>query len=697
MLLPQRGSGALRPEVSVRGIGFLCFLLVMLFQPLLPLCAQGAATQVASQEIRVVLDPARHELRGATTLTYAGGTKQAVLGLAPSARIESVQAAGGGTVPWRFDSGALTLDLAGRAATVTVSWRAAFHDEVSRNPAAEDPSYGVNASIGGEGTFLGGGALWYPVPEQVPQSRTVQVEAPAGIEAVTFGARLSRETLGGVTRSVWREARPVGILSLCAGPYLIEEREVAGIKLYSYLSRDNAALAPRYLDAVARYLPMYQELFGPYPFEKYAVVENFFPTGYGFPSFTLLGGSVIRLPFIADTSLPHEIAHSWWGNGVDVDAAEGNWCEGLVTYLADYLLKERRSEAEGSDYRRQLLIDYASLVTPRNDFPLTSFTSRSDPASRAIGYGKAAMVFHMIRRQIGDDAFFAGLKQVARERMYRDASWSDLLHAFSARSGADLSGFRSWLARPGGPRLALAEVTLHRDGNGWRVSGVVRQSAPFFALELPLRLESAGGAATKTVRVDAREETHFTLTAATAPGRLLLDPAADVFRILTPDEIPATVNSVKGSTRLLGVVARDCRARPETFRTFLASLSQGTATVVEEEALKPSDAAGYDLVICGMPAERSLIPPGAELPPTAGEGGADSLLLQVLKRPAPEKGVIALFLPGSQSAALLYAPKVTHYGKYGSLYFAGGVNRRKGTPAPAAGGVVVSFPSQAVP
>lgn len=681
----------------MRRIGIVSFLMVVLCQPLVALCAQDGAPEVASQEISVVLDPSRHEVRGTTTLIFAGGGGQARLHLSPTAHVESVRGAQGEKVPWRFEAGVLAVDLSGRAPEATISYRASFHDQVSRNPASEDPSYGVNASIGDEGTFLGGGAGWYPVPDRVPQARTVKVEAPAGIEAVTSGARLSRETSRGGTRSVWREARPVGVLSLCAGRYVVEEREAAGVRIYSYLSRGNAPLAPRYLDAVARYLPLYQELFGPYPFEKYAVVENFFPTGYGFPSFTLLGGSVIRLPFIADTSLPHEIAHSWWGNGVDVDQSEGNWCEGLVTYLADHLLKERHSPGEGSDYRRQLLIDYASLVTPQSDFPLTSFASRSDSPSRAIGYGKGAMVFHMIRRHIGDEAFFAGLRQVARERMYRDASWSDLLRAFSGRSGDALSVFRTWLTRPGGPRLALTDVALRRDGKAWQVSGVVRQSAPFFALELPLRLESAGGAATGVVRVDAREETPFTLTSATAPGRLLLDPAADVFRILAQDEIPATVNSVKGATRLLGVVARDCRARPETFRTFLASLSQGTAAVVGEEELKPSDAAHHDLVICGVPADRSLIPPGAERPASAGEGDADSLLFQVLKRPAPETGVVALFLPGSERAALQYAPKVTHYGKYGSLYFAGGVNRSKGTAVSASGGVAVRFPPPTAP
>ena len=98
-----------------------------------------------------------------------------------------------------------------------------------------------------------------------------------------------------------------------------------------------------------RHIDRYEALHGPYPFEKFAVVENFFPTGYGFPSFTLLGSRVLRLPFIPDTSLRHEVAHCWWGNGVFVDAAGGNWCEGLTTYVADYLAKEEHSfeEARG--------------------------------------------------------------------------------------------------------------------------------------------------------------------------------------------------------------------------------------------------------------------------------------------------------------------------------------------------------------
>ncbi|QXE88878.1 M1 family peptidase [Geomonas nitrogeniifigens] len=682
-----------RREVHVRVVPLLLSLVLLPLAAFPSFAAATGAPAVISQEIAVSLDPPRHELAGESRIVFVPGSRAVRLRLASQAKVESVRC-GNRELPFTFRSGAIDLELPPGENSLAISYRASFNDQVSRHPAAgEDPSYGVNAAIGSEGTFLGGGANWYPVPEQVPASRMIAISAPAGTEAVTFGARLSRQTSGGTTRSVWQEKRPVGELSLSAGPYLVEERKAAGITLYSYFYPDNAELAPRYLDAAAKYLASYQELFGTFPFEKFAVVENFFPTGYGFPSFTLLGGAVIRLPFIVDTSLPHEIAHSWWGNGIDVDLSEGNWCEGLVTYLADYLLKERRSQAEAAEYRRQLLIDYASLVTPENEFALTAFVSRNDPASRAIGYGKAAMVFHMIRSRIGDEAFFGALRELARQRMYRSASWSDLLRAFSQASGKDLAEIRMLIERKGGPRLALDGTQSRRLGVGWQVIGRVRQSPPYFAQKVPLRLETSAGALAWQLPVQAQDATSFDLAAPAKPQRLLLDPDAEIFRILAPGEIPATVNSIKGSGKLLGVVTRNCRVDRGSFRGFLASLSQGRAGVVDEAELRPEQAAGHDLLFCGLPRDASLLPPGAEPVNPAGEAGPpDTLRFTVLQRSAPARGVVALFEPGSPTAAALYAPKVTHYGKYGYLLFSGGANRRKSTAVPEDGEVVVRFP-----
>lgn len=655
---------------------------------------------VLQQEVSVTLIPESHALAGTSTISFAAGTGRVELGLCVAARIDEVTVAGRG-VPFSFAGGILSLELppGGAAADhpLTVSYRASFNDPVASSPAAgEDPSYGVNAAITGRGTFLGGGSGWYPVPQQTPKRRSLRVAAPAGMEGVSFGRRVSRETAGGVTRSHWEEAHPVSVLSLCAGPYQVEDRRLGAIEIQSYLYPENAALASRYLDAAAKYLKLYGDLFGPYPFEKFAIVENFFPTGYGFPSFTLLGGSVIRLPFIVDTSFPHEIAHSWWGNGIGVGGG-GNWCEGLVTYLADYLLKERRSPEEGREYRRQLLVDFASLVPPGADFPLRRFESRSDPASRAIGYGKGAMVFQMVRSRIGDPAFFAALREICRRHMYGSASWEDFERAFSRSSGEDLAPFMDqWLQRTGGPRFRLAEVASRREPGGWSVTGSVLQDAPGFSLELPLRLEAAGGAVTSTLSVSG-ERTSFSIFSSGAPGRLLLDPDAEVFRILSPGEIPATVNSIKGSTRLVGVLTEGCRAGEANFRDLLASLTQGGARVLREAELDRSQAGGHDLIFCGAPRDRSLLPPlpdGVEL---SGSGFSvqgvtypdpDGLLFLVLKVPGSGR-VAALFQPLSEAAARQYVPKITHYGKYGQLVFAGGVNRGKGTVASGEGAAAV--------
>ncbi len=151
---------------------------------------------------------------------------------------------------------------------------------------------------------------------------------------------------------------------LVAGQWTEYARDGAGVTAMAFLRTPDEGLANRYLDATERYIRMYNDLIGPYPYGKFALVENFWETGYGMPSFTLLGPRIIRFPFILTSSYPHEILHNWWGNGVYVDYATGNWCEGLTAYLADHLIQEQRGTA--TTYRETTLqkyTDYAARET----------------------------------------------------------------------------------------------------------------------------------------------------------------------------------------------------------------------------------------------------------------------------------------------------------------------------------------------
>jgi len=663
---------------------------------------------VTRHDLSVRLDPANHSLAAVDTMdARTGGQSSIAFALSENAMVKKVSAQrrdlsftwGGGTLRV-----ALPPDISpGETISLTIGYQASFRDHIPENPVnTEDPSYGVRAAIGKNGTFLGDFSRWYPeIPGSRPTFR-VRVEGPAGYEAVTAGRLVRRETSGDVTRSEWETRMPLEGLSLSAGPYRVREGSAGGTKIFTYFYPGTDSLSGSYLEAIARYIALYRNLFGPYPFDKFAVVENFFPTGYGFPSYTLLGSTVVRLPFIVDTSLGHEVAHSWWGNGVLVDYRRGNWSEGLTTYVADYLYKERASPEEGKEYRLKILRDYSSLVSSGNDFPLASFTERYSPASRAIGYGKGAMVFHMARRMAGEEAFWEGLRDLVREKMFREATWCDFADAFGRKSGIDFAPFfRQWVERRGAPVVALKAVEAVPTGEGWHISGRVVQEPPYFDLRILLRLMTDKGK-TESVLDISSGDTPFSLSADAPPRELVIDPDVDLFRRLFPSEIPPTVNAIRGSTNLLVVAAREL---PEIFRKsaklLLAGMGKENATILREEDIPASQLAGHDILFIGLPTGNGYLPPlPQELslsPETFSVGGktfgsrGDSLFV-VLRHPAGGERVAAVFLSHSPEAAARAARKIPHYGNYSYLAFSEGTNQAKGTWAAASSPTAYRFP-----
>lgn len=391
------------------------------------LCPAAAGVR---HDLRVRLLPEKQMLAGRDQITLTGGERSPLsFYLAPGATIRRLEK-NGKPVRYLFSRGRLTLPApqapGEEPLRILIEYEATFDDPYPDTPANTDnPGYGVTGIVGPAGTFILAGAGWYPRyrGQDVEVGFRVHVDAPEGIVAVTAGKAVERSTGGGRTRSVWEVERSAEGLALSAGPYIFTERDVDGIQVATYFSHRTQALSGKYLDAASGYLRLYRDLFGPYPFDKFAVVENFFPTGYGFASYTLMGARVLQLPFIVDVSLGHEIAHCWWGNGVRIDPASGNWCEGLTTYVADYLYKERESARAATEARRQWLRNYATLVNAETDFPLSRFSSRYDRPTKVIGYDKSAMVFHMLRQILGEDVFWGALRDIYREKLFQTAAW----------------------------------------------------------------------------------------------------------------------------------------------------------------------------------------------------------------------------------------------------------------------------------
>ena len=254
-----------------------------------------------------------------------------------------------------------------------------YGGEVFHPPGEDGPEHARKMSespglVSPEGALLSGATRWVPEVSDDLVAFTLEVRVPPGWDAISQGRRVTHERAADGTRVRWHSPEPQQEVYLVAGAWVEHGREAGPVSLQAFLRADNPALAGRYLAAGARYLAMYERLIGPYPYPKFAVVENFWETGFGMPSFTLLGPQVLRLPFILDTSYPHEILHDWWGNGVYVDSQRGNWSEGLTAYLADHLLAEQAGR--GADYRRTALQRYADYVGESRDSARSASSGR---------------------------------------------------------------------------------------------------------------------------------------------------------------------------------------------------------------------------------------------------------------------------------------------------------------------------------
>jgi hypothetical protein len=678
-------AGLLRMMVAAGIISAIIFALSVSSAP--------ASENSAQHRLRVELFPNQHRLQVQDRITFDEGPGDSLtFRLTPRAKqLEVTQ--NGKPLNFDFEEGLLQMNLrSGNPNSdiqIRIGYTAVFDDPAPVRPVnADNPGYGVSATVSERGSFLLAGSGWYPQWADGHSTYELKVIAPRGMLAVTAGQLEGHRTQNGKSVSSWLIKDPIRGLSLSVGPYIVRQKKVGNIIAATYFFAETDHLAGAYLEATARYLKLYQDLFGLYPFDKFAVVENFFPTGYGFPSYTLIGGRVLRLPFIIHTSLGHEIAHCWWGNGVLVDYASGNWSEALTTYVADYLYKEMKSGEDALTYRQQILRNYATLVKPDQDFALHRFQSRYDPTTKTIGYDKGAMVFHMLRRHLGEDAFWGALKDLYRQRLFKTTSWRDMQKAFESRAQRSLADFfDQWVFRKGAPQFHLDAVRSRQNGDTWIVEGHIVQQNPDFSFELDLALQTRDQTISQTIRV-TDQETRFQIVSPNMPLRLQADPDADIFRQLFPNEIPPAINALKSSRSLLVLLPDQLEPDIESAtRMLLRSLGVKQYTIVRESNPDPKDLRQKDILIVGYPNRKELLvklPAQVAIEPTSFTlnrnmyDRSTDVFFGVFAHPHRKDRVTALFLPLSAAHAKEVARKVTHYGKYSYLAFQGGANRDKG-------------------
>ncbi len=543
--------------------------------------------------------------------------------------------------------------------------------------------------IGLDGVFLSGTSAWVPAfgDGLVTFELTVEDLTPPW-DVVSQGARTLHETHEGSRKVTWSCLDPQEEVYLVAGPWYETDDTAGKVALYAFLREDDPALARKYLDATKRYLAMYESILPPYPYPSFALVENFWETGYGMPGFTLLGPKIIRFPWILRSSYPHELLHNWWGNSAYVDFSHGNWCEGLTAYMADHMLAEQRGK--GAEYRRNTLKKFTDFVRGGRDFPLSAFGNRSSAASEAVGYGKALMLFHMVRRAVGDEAFLRSLSRFYRDNRFRRASWDDLAAAFEAEAGGSWKPFfHAWVSRKGAPELTVASAAAGEPaapGEPWTLSLRLEQRGVDrpFPMAVPVAVTVEGRSEPVLAAVGSCERTcELRIPCPGLPLRLDVDPAFDVMRRLDPLEVPPAISTLMGDDRPLFVLPASAPAAERAAWNRLAAAwsRPGQPDTVDDTALEhlPKDRSvwvlGWTNRFAGAILERLAahgVTGGPEGVTVAGRtvprAGHSVVLVARGTDPARAAGWIAA-APVDAIAGL--ARKLPHYTKYSWLAFEG--------------------------
>jgi aminopeptidase N len=385
---------------------------------------------------------------------------------------------------------------------------------------------------------------WLPTVDHPSDKATVSwtVRAPTGRTVVANGTLLGVRELGGrnarSSETRWREALPIPtyLMVIGAGPLVSVPLATTGcaqpdvsrcVPQSVYVMPENRAWLPGPFAAAAPIVALFERLVGPFPYEKLAHVQSATRFG-GMENASAIFYAYDLFPTrrMTEGLIAHETAHQWFGDAVTEREWGHLWLsEGFATYFAALWTRESKGDAafraEMAAIREQILADSVVARRPVIDTAQTNYLALLN----ANSYQKGGYVLYMLHRQLGDSAFFGGLRSYYRIYRHGNALSDDLRRELERSSGRSLAQqFDQWLRRPG---VATPRIGWALDAAEGTASLLVLQDSARGPYELPLTVlvtERSGEQRRIDVTVPAQTRATIAL-----PGRFPNRPASMSF------------------------------------------------------------------------------------------------------------------------------------------------------------------------
>jgi len=585
----------------------------------------------------LALNPDARRLDGTCGLylvAVEGGVRRVVLDLV-GLEVETAREVGGPDLAFEQRDGELSIDL-GR--TLAAGERIELAIEYGGRPLKGlwfvGDADGAPTQVFTQGECEDS-RFWFPCLDHPADRATseLRVSMPAHWTSVAAGRRLESEVRAGRKVEHWRidAPHPCYLTTLVAGEFLVKEDVWDGVALWFLADPRYEEWMEASFEQTDEVLAFLSDVTGRrYPYSKYsqACVD-----GFPFGGMENITATTLTDATLADergsrdaTShglVAHEAAHQWFGDLLTCADWSHVWLnEGFATYMTALYFERSLGPDDFRVRMRDMQDQYAAGDVGSARRPTVHDVYR-DPLDLFFGghtYQGGAARLHLLRRELGDRDFFAGIRRYVADNAGRGVVTDDLRVALEEVSGRDLARFfEQWFRRPGYPEFEWSWSWNEKAGAVELDVAQVQEPGDgtplVFDVPLDVEVRAGGGSELYELRADRRRQ-RFTLPAAEKPVWVRFDKHGWIPKLVTTTKSAREwlalacedddVNGRRDALRALGSIAaeaRDERTRRILLDEIAGRLSADPVPAVRVAAARALAGAGSD--VARRPLERA--------------------------------------------------------------------------------------------
>ncbi|MCC7303787.1 MAG: DUF3458 domain-containing protein [Bacteroidia bacterium] len=389
------------------------------------------------------------------------------------------------------------------------------------------------------------GSCWFPTIDRPNERQSQEIYITVEKKYVTLSNGLlisSKENSDGTRTDHWKQELPHApyLTMMAIGEYAVvkdlwKRSNGKEMEVNYYVEKEYEPHAKAIFGNTPEMISFFSKVLGvEYPWDKYSQipVRDYVSGAMENTSATIFGEFIQRttrelLDRDGEDIIAHELSHHWFGDLVTCES----WSnlplnESFATYC-EYLWEEHKRGRDAADLHHfESYSGYISESTRKKEELIRFDYEDKEDMFDGHSYNKGGQVLHMLRKYVGDDAFFASLKLYLERNKFKSVEIHDLRLAFEEITGEDLNWFFSqWFLSAGHPDLTITHLY---DESAKKYTVTIRQTqdvkkVPVFRIPMYVDIYSGGKMERKSIVLDKQKQ-DFVFDMSTRPDWVNVDP-----------------------------------------------------------------------------------------------------------------------------------------------------------------------------